>query len=433
MVFLNPTYLWAFLGLMVPVAIHLWNKKDGRTIQIGSVYLLEESDAKQSKQIEFSELWLLLLRLLVLGILVLILAAPQITKKRVHVPITYIVEPDLLKNERIKTILDTIGSDKEIRILGEGLPKMEDWAENQETATALQYWQWTKTMETLQTDSIVVFTQALLSGVQGIRPKVDKKIDWIIVPADNQEAQIIAAAKKEEMLELLSVSSSGQHTFFEKEYISLDDAGIRWNKAKDSFGLNTSYGTETVVALSKELPIQIQLFCTDSLVSEKKYMEAAFNALSAYLKRSINLTVSNGKEPGNSTDSDLTIWLSGATAPKSPKKILIYKPDPYADRLIKKGPLPHVFHLTAPLNTENTLHQHFTEELLGILDLHKEIEEKASHLDQRQVSREELLPRTEMINNTVDRVAVFNLSLWLWPVLMLLLIVERILSKLKKQ
>ena len=43
MSFAHPLYLWTLLGLLVPIAIHLWSKKEAKTIKIGSVQLLSES------------------------------------------------------------------------------------------------------------------------------------------------------------------------------------------------------------------------------------------------------------------------------------------------------------------------------------------------------------------------------------------------------
>ncbi|HSJ11124.1 MAG TPA: BatA domain-containing protein, partial [Gillisia sp.] len=108
MIFLNPAYLWALLGLAVPVAIHLWSRKEGRTIKIGSIELLREKDPKRSSSISPNEFWLLLLRKLAITLLVFILAEPRLTAKTENSPITYLVEPALLSQEDISAILDTL-------------------------------------------------------------------------------------------------------------------------------------------------------------------------------------------------------------------------------------------------------------------------------------------------------------------------------------
>ncbi|MFO7720744.1 MAG: BatA domain-containing protein, partial [Gillisia sp.] len=113
MIFLNPTYFLALLGLAVPLAIHLWSKKEGRTIKIGSIQLLKQSDPKKSSSIKLNELWLLILRLLVISILVLILTTPQLKLKGKNIPVTYLIEPSLLAYENVKSLIDTLDTNAE--------------------------------------------------------------------------------------------------------------------------------------------------------------------------------------------------------------------------------------------------------------------------------------------------------------------------------
>ncbi|MEP0086438.1 MAG: BatA domain-containing protein, partial [Maribacter dokdonensis] len=77
MSFAHPSYLWALLGLLVPIAIHLWSKKEAKTIKIGSVQWLSESKSKQSSSIQLNEWWLLVLRMGIISLLVLLMAKPQ--------------------------------------------------------------------------------------------------------------------------------------------------------------------------------------------------------------------------------------------------------------------------------------------------------------------------------------------------------------------
>ena len=78
MVFLNPLFLWTLLGLSIPVAIHFWSKKKVKTIKIGSTRLLKELNPKQTRSISLHQWFLLLLRMLILGLIAFILAVPSI-------------------------------------------------------------------------------------------------------------------------------------------------------------------------------------------------------------------------------------------------------------------------------------------------------------------------------------------------------------------
>ncbi|UKT66050.1 BatA domain-containing protein [Pedobacter mucosus] len=80
MQFLYPIGLLALAGLIIPLIIHLWNVKQGKTLKIGSIALLGESSRASSKSFKINDWLLLLLRCLLLILLSFILAQPFIKK-----------------------------------------------------------------------------------------------------------------------------------------------------------------------------------------------------------------------------------------------------------------------------------------------------------------------------------------------------------------
>jgi hypothetical protein len=78
--FLHPIGLLALAGLIVPLIIHLWNVKQGKTIKIGSIALLGESSRASSKSFKLNDWLLLVLRCLLLVLLAFILAQPYLKK-----------------------------------------------------------------------------------------------------------------------------------------------------------------------------------------------------------------------------------------------------------------------------------------------------------------------------------------------------------------
>jgi hypothetical protein len=73
---LNPIWLFALGALSIPLLIHLWNVKPGRTLKVGSISLISEASRKTSRSLKLTELLLLLLRCLLLALLALLLASP---------------------------------------------------------------------------------------------------------------------------------------------------------------------------------------------------------------------------------------------------------------------------------------------------------------------------------------------------------------------
>lgn len=430
--FLNPTYLWAFLGLLVPLAIHLWNKKESKTIKIGTVQLLKESNVKKSKQFQFNELLLLLLRLLIIGLIVLIFAAPQIKKQQYNTSITYIVEPTLINHKSVKTIRARATTHAKFCWLQDGFPEIKTQAINKAPTNIPNYWQLAKAMDNLPTDSIVVFTRALLTGIKGTRPKTNKNIEWIVLPLKNELEKVLKTSQKEKLLELISISSSNEFTALKKAYNAINSDKVKRNITNDSLVLDPKSNRE-IIALDTPSPIKIQLFYTKHLTSEKNYIEAAFQALSKYLNEPITLISIKNKADLKASEYDLTVWLSEEDTSRNFNKLLMYKPDNTSNTLIAQSASNTVFYLTRRLNTENTITQHLAEQLLNLLDRHEETYKQVNRLDQRQLALEELLPRVANKADHIQKASFYNLSLWLWPLLMVLLIVERLIAKWRKQ
>lgn len=79
--FSYPIGLLALAGLIIPLIIHLWNVKQGKTLKIGSIALLGESSRASSKSFKINDWFLLLLRCLLIILTTFILAQPFIKKK----------------------------------------------------------------------------------------------------------------------------------------------------------------------------------------------------------------------------------------------------------------------------------------------------------------------------------------------------------------
>src|SRR5690349_18614316 len=73
----SPFWLIALSGVLIPVLIHLWNKKPGRTIKVGSIRWLEATASKRLNSIRLHDWLLLLLRMAIVALVALVLTQPQ--------------------------------------------------------------------------------------------------------------------------------------------------------------------------------------------------------------------------------------------------------------------------------------------------------------------------------------------------------------------
>jgi hypothetical protein len=82
MILLNSIWLFALAALGIPVAIHLWNIKRGKTLKVGSTSLITAA-SQNSRSLKLHDLLLLSLRCLLLALVAFVLAIP-LWQKHIH-------------------------------------------------------------------------------------------------------------------------------------------------------------------------------------------------------------------------------------------------------------------------------------------------------------------------------------------------------------
>ncbi len=431
MSFLNPTYLWALAGLVIPVAIHLWSNKEGKTIKIGSIQFLAASDVKQTNSIKLNELLLLLLRMLKITVLVFILAEPQIKRVQENTEITYFVEPALLKDASLNTLIDSLSQNSSIKILQLGFPDLDIYNEDEAKYSIPNYWQLANEMEDLPTDSIVVFTHGYLQGFKGKRPELNRNIAWVVLGDEVEANEILEVVKKNDEVEVLRLESDQQKLSFTKERLPLNSDAFQFNESNDSLRFVTNK-EQAWIPLKMMDSIAVLIYYVEKLEDTKLYLESSFNALSKYLELPIGVVAVEDTTNLDWESYYSVIWLSENPF-ETTQPALIYYPDSLANSLIEPSESRDIFHLTKPLTTENVLDENFPEQLLKFLDLNKDLECKIQSLDRRTMDSKVLSTRfVEAVSNK-STPKLLSISKWFWHLLLFLMITERIFARLRKQ
>ncbi|WP_010232427.1 BatA domain-containing protein [Gillisia marina] len=398
MSFLNPTYLWALVGLVIPVAIHLWSNKEGKTIKIGSIQFLTVSDVKQTNSIKLNELLLLLLRMLIITVLVFILAEPQIKRAQENTEITYFIEPTLLRDSSLSRLTDSLAQNSSIKLLQSGFADLSTYNEDDTKYPIPNYWQLAKKMQDLPTDSIAVFTHGYLKGFKGKRPELNRNIEWIVLDEEVEANEILEVVKKDDEVEVLKLESDQQKLSFKKEKLPLNSDAFQFNESKDSLRF-VANKEQTWIPLKRMDSIAVLIYYEEKLEDTKLYLESSFNALSKYLERPIGVVAVQDTTNLDWESYYSVIWLSENPF-ETTQPALIYYPDSIANSLIEPSASNNIFHLTKPLTTENVLDENFPEQLLKFLDLNKELEGKIQNLDRRTLDSKELSTRfVEAVSN----------------------------------
>jgi len=386
---------------------------------------LDESDSRQSSSIQLNEWLLMLLRMLILALIVLLMAGPQWRTKGNQKEITYLVEPSLANEPILTAILDSLQEDASVRLFKKGFPEWDldtDYRSEQETPA---YWQLAQRLDSLQSDSMVIFTKALVKGIKSKRPNTQKKIHWVVTEGEETQERPVMAFKNADAVQLVTVSSHGGGTQIKKALI---EDGYQITTAGDSLMLGEE--STTTVPLRTKDTLQINLYFDEGFEREGQYVEASFRALSVYLRQPIQVQV---KEERSNERADLQIWFSEEPFKPSDGKWLLMKPNVLAKQLIEPGPTPNIFHLTSRLNPKNTVEQRFTEQLLGILDVDKETKTLVKDMDRRQIDEATLKPNYVAPKRKRERATLVDVSLWVFGLVAGLMLVERLISKYRKQ
>lgn len=413
MFFLNPSFLWALLGLGVPVAIHLWSKKQGKNIKVGSIKFLQESDSRKSRSIKLNEFWLLLLRMLLIALLVFILAEPRLSYKTESSPVTYLVEASLLDSPEVKTLVDSLNTQAEVRFLKTDFPDYDSDVLETNSIEPPNYWQLARDMPSLKTDSIVVFTNSYLNGIKGKRPEINKHVHWVNLNSDETKTNWIGVLKGESEEELISVKSDAEVFKFQKEIQRVNSGNV-----------------DSIPVVEKDT-LRMNMYFEDKFLDESRYLKASFSGIARYLNHTFDIR--SIIEADSLLSTDVLVWLSEEPAPNTEAKVLKFRKDALADELIEQGNSEKEYYLTSELTSENIVAEHLGEQLLMMLNLYPELEKEAEAYDRRVMNLELLQPNFAEDTNSDKKEEGRDVSNFLWMILIILLLSERGLAKYRKQ
>jgi hypothetical protein len=270
-------------------------------------------------------------------------------------------------------------------------------------------------MQNLNTDSIVVFTNAFLKHIKGKRPALQNHINWVPIGQVQPTTTLVGVIKREVENELISVSSNSNSLKFIK---SKEEANSRMTDSIPSIEADT---------------IRINLVAEGKLNQEGRYLKMVFSAIANYLNHPIEINSVNKKEILKSNSPELLIWLSPDPVPETTAKVLRFKEDALASSLIIKGENDQDYILTSALNSENIVNERLGIELIDILEPYSSLEQAAMPFDKRVMGMDQLQTRLKKRSSLELNQNGQDFSEYLWIGFFILLCSERLLSKHRKQ
>jgi hypothetical protein len=186
--FTNPIWLWGFVGLIIPVAIHLLSLKEGKIVYIGSLRHLRESNTAQFSSIRLNELLLLLIRILLITSLVLFLAGLHFNVNSTSAKKWVVVDRNVVNDRQAKILIDSLAQDHyEIRLLENGFPPIKD---SSTTGQSKNNWVLAQQLAKLDLDDAVVLSNNYAKDFRGQRIQKPANIKWITIEPDERKFEV---------------------------------------------------------------------------------------------------------------------------------------------------------------------------------------------------------------------------------------------------
>ena len=346
---LTPSALLVLLGLLVPVAIHLWNRRPGREVPVGSLRWLAAGANRRLRNLKPEQLWLLLLRAALLAALAVAVAGPV---WRQPLPVgrgQILVSPDVLGNPALGTLRPTIDSLRRrgygLRWLAAGFPNMSgaawragsagarDSARLLSAAGPASAHGWARVQQAADSfarQPLYVVSNALLRGFQGQHVPLPATVTWQTLPTAATKTWLQSAALVGDSLQLVLATSREAQTTFRRVTAARPRAGAEVRPA----GLpllryeTDVSGSRLVLAKAKpegslvaEFPVAVRtrpyrivVYATADFSPDARYLQAALRAASAGLPVPLALNLTSTPPPPNPAP-DWLLWLADAPLP----------------------------------------------------------------------------------------------------------------------
>lgn len=340
---LNPIWLFAIGGIAIPLIIHLWNVKKGKTLKVGSISLLGESSRQRAKSLKLIDLLLLFLRCLLIILLAFILAKPfwNSQKKNEENSAWILIEEENSKEiySKFKAEIDSLSQlGYDLRIFEPNFReiKIGEIQEGQISDKKIEipsYW----SLLNLLDKKIPANTKAFLYTGNQLRKLGNKRAEisfplkWkSITPKDSTSSWVENAWFQESgNISVNIANSSPTGTIYKTETF---DPTIK----NPQFSLNLDEGIAKLIYKNSKnrdsnsiiidtSSINIAIF-SDKYKYDANYLKAAINAIKLYTSR--KLVIKEYFTKNIPAGQNIIFWLSDSPVPNQiiPKNTLfIYK------------------------------------------------------------------------------------------------------------
>ncbi|WP_054558294.1 BatA domain-containing protein [Croceitalea dokdonensis] len=424
---LQPTYLWWIMALAVPLAIHLLHRGKAKTVKVGSVKFLKRDENNRNRNVRLNELFLLLLRSLMVVLVVLLICGPEFKRITKREALSYFVAPEVLKDKALGVFLDSVASEHPVKLFTHGFPQWDADNLPDSSSDGLDYWQLARALDGYPSDSVVIFTKGYVSRVKGNRPKIAANIRWVVLEEKESNERYVGAVESQVGFNLVKQHMTRERTWFQIRPISRKDAIVQTIK-KDSLQLK---GHSPIPIINKDT-IKVAFTAHSDFETEQDFFSSAIKAISSYTGQPIRFdVVTDANNKMGQMAYDVHIHLGEKMVLGNTVNTITFELDSLQNKLFQQGRTANHWILNKRLTMGNVLKQDLVGHLLEILPL--AISSQNLKTDKRQLAEAELqVSRVKDLKPTKTMQRA-DITPWLWLVLLVVILLERIIAKLRKQ
>lgn len=340
--------------MLVPVAIHLWNRRPGREVAVGSLRWLAAGANRRLRNLKLEQLGLLLLRAALLAVLAVAVAGPV---WRTALPTSrgvVLLSPEAAGLPALAGLKSTIDSLRRrgyaLRWLAAGFPRVpgRTWQQLQAapvgaTADSIaasaagqsgsQPFAWARVQQAAAAfpgQPLVVVTSAALRNFGGSHASLPAEVTWQTLPDTTTATWLASAAQTGDSLSLLVGRSNEMRTSYRRQKVRLPANGqpfqaaglapMRVAAAKEAGRqpvlIATAGGPKATANIAIDTaPLAIDLYASPEYAADARYLEAALRAAGTALPTRPLLRRLSARP--NQLSAPLTFWLSADPLPRN--------------------------------------------------------------------------------------------------------------------
>ena len=343
---LIPTALLALLGLLVPVAIHLWNRRPGREVAVGSLRWLAAGANRRLRNLKPEQLGLLLLRAALLAVLAVAVAGPVWRTVLPSSRGVVLLSAEAAQLPALASLKPTIDSLRRkgyaLRWLAAGFPRVPGaaWRAGaaghpgsaaNSVADNAKAFAWARVRQATATfpgQPLVVVTSAALRNFEGSHAPLPAAVRWQVLPDSTTTSWLATAALAGDRLRLLVGRSSETQTTYRWENVPAQRNGqpmrvpgltpVRLHSPKsggNGLAVVPAVTPESDSGIGVEVgPTVLEMYAAPAYAADARYLEAGLRAAAAGLP--LPPLLRRVKARPERLKADWTFWLSDEPLPQ---------------------------------------------------------------------------------------------------------------------